>query len=196
MPDLDLIKQGKQGVRGLGWGETATATSVWNVVGADRDGWRPVRPLSPGGRLVVHIYHKCQLLNCLIAISCLHSHDRTPRRIPLPAPCWLPADCVLVPELRCRRHPELIGKWLMYRMFSAWRGRIRGAAARFLPALREKPMASAMPDPAAHRHGAGSVRRRSTKSARPSCRSRRSRSAMMMAWTCATLASISRLTIT
>src|ERR1700730_7813414 len=43
----------------------------------------------------------------------------------------------------------------MHGMFSAWRGRIREAAARFLPAVREKPMASAMAGP---RHASSGCR--------------------------------------
>src|ERR1700732_411169 len=61
------------------------------------------------------------------------------------------------PEFRCRPHTQLIGKWLMYRRFSTWKGRFWEAAARFLPDLREKRtgLATVGPHHASSRCGAG-----------------------------------------
>ena len=70
--------------------------------------------------------------------------------IPLPIAFW-------DPEFRCRPRTQLIGKWLIYRMFSTWSGRFWGTAARFVPDLRDKRTgpATAGPRHLSSRCGAG-----------------------------------------
>src|SRR6266436_6387962 len=60
--------------------------------------------------------------------------------IPLPTAFW-------DPEFRCRPFAQLLSKWLIYLMLPTWRGSLLGAAARFVPELRDKRTGSAAADP-------------------------------------------------
>src|SRR6266436_5154862 len=51
--------------------------------------------------------------------------------IPLPTAFW-------DPEFRCRPFAQLLSKWLIYLMLPTWRGSLLGAAARFVPELRDQ----------------------------------------------------------